>query len=86
MGVDKNATFIIDLNDVNFADLKADDLGVWKTNGTKTTYFKSLPSGKMIVTKQKTSSHVMTRRYYVHGTYQRFRRVIVEIQGKTKNS
>ena len=41
MGVDKNATFIIDLNDVNFADLKADDLGVWKTNGTKTTYFKS---------------------------------------------
>ena len=45
MGVTKNASFIIDIADVHFADLKADDLGSWKPNGTKATYFRFLPSG-----------------------------------------
>ena len=39
MGVSKNAAFIVDVDDVEFADLKADDLGTWKTNRTKSTYF-----------------------------------------------
>ena len=39
MGVVRNATFFIDLDDVKFGDLKADDLGVWKASGTKTTFF-----------------------------------------------
>ena len=34
MGVTKNASFIVDVDDVEFADLKAEDLGTWKTNGT----------------------------------------------------
>ena len=29
MGVRKNASFIIDVDDVHFVDLKADDLGSW---------------------------------------------------------
>ena len=31
LGVTRNATFIVDINDVLFSDLKADDLGTWKT-------------------------------------------------------
>ena len=86
MGITRNAAFIIDMNNVELADLKADDLGVWKTSGTKTTYFRILPSGKIwIVAKRKarrSSYYVMTRRYYIHGTYRQFRRVIIDIQGK----
>ena len=39
MGVTKNASFNVGVDDVEFADLKADNLGTWKTNGTKTTHF-----------------------------------------------
>lgn len=85
MGVNKNASFIIDIDDVHFSDLKADDLGTWKTNGTKTTYFWIRPSGTIVIsTKQKgpeTKFYIMTRRYYVHGTYHLFRRVIIDIKG-----
>ena len=43
LGVTKTATFIVDLDDVLFSDLKADDLGVWNANGTKSTYFSMSP-------------------------------------------
>ena len=33
-GVSKHAAFIVDIDDVEFRDLKADDLATWKTNGT----------------------------------------------------
>ena len=85
LGVTKNATFIVDVDDVAFSDLKADDLGTWKTNGTKTTHFWIRPSGTIVISpKQKgpdTKSYIMTRRYYVHGTYQLFRRIIIDIKG-----
>lgn len=83
MGVTKSATFIVDIDDVVFADLKADDLGVWKANGTKTTHFRILPSGRIWIasSKPKSPCYVITRRYYVHGTYNRFRRVIIDIKG-----
>ena len=48
MGVVRNPTFI-DLDDVNFGDLKADDLGVWKASGTKTTFIRLLPSGSIYI-------------------------------------
>ena len=87
LGVTKNATFIVDIDDVAFADLRADDLGAWKTNGTKTTYFRILPSGTIWIASNKgkeprSTCYVMTRRYYVHGTYRLFRRVIIDIRGK----
>ena len=86
MGVTRGATFVVDIDDVEFADLKADDLGVWKTNGTKTTHFCILPSGRIWISSKRkgrlSTYYVITRRYYVHGTYQRFRRVIVDIQGR----
>ena len=53
--------------------------------GTKSTYFK-LKDGRVEVidNKQKTTSHCfcLIRRYYVHGTYQLFKRIIVDIRGK----
>ena len=88
MGVTKNASFIIDVDDVHFADLKADDLGSWKPNGTKATYFRILPSGTMRILSGRpriTTSYVLTRRYYVHSTYHLFRRTIIDIQGEVSS-
>ena len=45
LGVSQNAVFVVDIDVINFGDLKADDLGLWKGTGTKTTYFRVLPSG-----------------------------------------
>lgn len=87
LGIRKNATFIVDMDDIPFMDLKSDDLGVWKTNGTKTTYFMILESGEIFISRKqkgpRSSYYVLTKRYYVHGTYQLFRRVIIDIQGES---
>ena len=88
MGVTKNASFIINIDDVHFADLKADDLGSWKPNGTKVTYFRILPSGTMRILSCRprvTTSYALTRRYYVHSTYHLFRRTIIDIQGEVSS-
>ena len=83
----KNATFIVDVDDVNFNDLKADDLGSWITKGTKPTYFRLLPNGTIVVATGKpviqegSSYYVLTRRYYTHATYGLFRRIIIDIKG-----
>ena len=84
MGVTRNASFIIDVDDVEFSDLKADDLGSWKSNGTKATLFRLSASGavKMKSSKDRCSgSYELTRRYYVHKTYNLFSRVIIDIKG-----
>ena len=39
LGVNDNATFVIDLDRVRFDDLKADDLGSWFQEGLKHTIF-----------------------------------------------
>jgi len=48
LGVSQNAVFLIDIDIINFEDLKVDDLGLWKGTGTKKTYFRVLPSGAII--------------------------------------
>ena len=78
VGVTTTASFVIDIDDVNFIDLRADDLGVWKTNGTKTTHFTILENNTIQVGRSR-YGYRMTRRYYVHGTYSLFRRVIADI-------
>ena len=45
LGVSQNAVFLVDIDVINFGDLKADDLGLWKGTGIKKTYFKVLASG-----------------------------------------
>ena len=82
----ENATFIVDIDDVMFSDLKADDLGTWKNNGTKSTYFSMFVNGSVAVASGKPSHgaesyYILTRRYFTHGTYQLFCRIVVDILG-----
>lgn len=86
LGIARNATFVVDLDQVFFSDLKADDLGTWSSNGTKSTYF-SMVAGNIEITNGKpshnsrSSYYVLTRRYYTHGTYHLLRRILVDIRG-----
>ena len=84
MGVNRNCSFIIDLDSICIDDLKADDLGSWKSNGTRRSYFK-LNQGKeaefvKVVPSQSADYFAIIRRYFVHATYTKFRRCIVEIK------
>lgn len=88
LGVTKTAMFIVDLDDVAYSDLKADDLGAWSANGMKSTYFFLSRSGTVRVAPRKpslsteSSYFILTRRYYTHGTYKLFRRILIDIRGK----
>ena len=81
----KNATFIIDIDEVPFEDLKADDLGSWFTTGTKRTHFRFTETNAIRYASGIPSSDKyfkLTRRYYVHKTCQRYHRIISDIKGK----
>ena len=87
LGVTKTATFVIDLDDVLFSDLKADDLGTWIANGTKSTYFTMSRKGEIRLTSGKPKLggnlfYTLARWYYTHGTYKLFRRIVIDIRGK----
>lgn len=88
LGVAENASFIIDLDSVNFQDLKADDLGVWSPTGTKKTFFRFSSSGILKFSNKRPSDHTgsayftLTRRYYVHRSYEQFHRQIADIEGR----
>ena len=66
LGVTKNATFIVDIDDVLFTDLKADDLGTWMNNGTKSTYFTMLPNGSIWIASGKLSILPASVQYTEH--------------------
>jgi len=88
LGVMQNAVFIIDLDSVEFDDIKADDLGSWRATGNKKQYFKIMPSGaiKYLQAKpadSKTQYYLLTRRYFVHQTYGKFHRMLADVQGIT---
>lgn len=85
LGVTKNATFQIDLDKVPFEDLKADDLGSWAATGTKRTHFRFTETNAIkYATGSPSSSDYfrLTRRYFVHKTYNRFHRIISDIKGR----
>ena len=89
LGVSRNCTFIMDLDEVSVEDMRADDLGVWKSNGTRRSYFKlnrkhtSRPDFLSSRPSEKGAGYfLIVRRYFVHQTYSKFRKCIVEIQGK----
>ena len=87
LGVMKNSAFMIDLDEVHFEDLKADDLGSWKATGTKRTYFRFTQSKSIRYASGKPCGSavneyfLLTRRYYVHKTYDRYHRLIADIKG-----
>ena len=74
-GIIRNATFIVDVDDVNFSDFKADDLGSWVTKGTKPLSFDFSLMDQYVYLPEsllfKKDHH--TRRYYTHATYRLFR-------------
>ena len=82
----QNAAFLIDIDVVEFDDIKADDLGSWKATGNK-SFFRVTSSGavKYLASKPvgsvSTGYLILTRRYFVHLTYDRFHRLIGDIQG-----
>ena len=45
----KNTAFVIDVADVAFTDLKADNLDKWKATGTKSIYFSIRWSGAIMI-------------------------------------
>ena len=85
LGVMNNAPFLIDLDKVPFEDLKADDLGSWVATETKRTYFQFTRTNAIRYSTGVLSSNdyfLLTRRYYVHKTYNRFHRLISDVKGK----
>ena len=81
----KNATFIVDIDEVAFEDLKADNLGSWSSTGTKRIYFRFTQRNNVRFASGIPSSFsdylCLTRRYYVHKIYHRFHRIISDIKG-----
>ena len=86
MGVTRNSVFQIDLDKVGFEDLKADDLGSWTGTGTKRTHFRFTQSNTIKYATGVPSSasgyFLLTRRYYIHRTYNKFHRIISDVKGK----
>ena len=69
-------------------DMKADDLGTWRTTRTRRAYFKVKWSGSTEILHKKpsntmSSTYSLVRRYFVHSSYKKFRRILVEIQDNT---
>ncbi len=85
LGVTKNCSFIVDIDSVNIDDLKADDNGSWKNNGTRRKYFvmnsKKKPEFSASAPISVHGYYCIIRRYYVHRTYSKFCRCSVEIRG-----
>ena len=85
LGVNCNCTFIIDLDSVDIEDLKADDNGSWRNNGTRRKYFVlnrvNKPEFLASAPTSQGGYYCIIRRYYVHRTYSKFRRCTVEIRG-----
>ena len=87
LGVSENAAFIVDVETVDYQDLKADDLGSWRPTGTKKSYFYFSPDGMLRVSEKCPRNmpsiyYVLTRRYYTHQSYDRYHRLIADIKGK----
>ena len=77
LGVSENATFIVDVETVNYEDLKADDLGSWHPTGTKRAYFRFSSDETLRVSEKcprnmPSEYYVLTRRYYTHKSYNKF--------------
>ena len=78
--VDTNVSFIIELDCVCFAD----DMGSWKSTGTKHTYFHFDKDGEILYGQKascgKKEYYDLIRCYYVHGTCSKFHRLIISIE------
>ena len=82
IGMLENATFLIDLEEVTFCDLKSDNMGSWKATGTKSIYYK-FSEGTIVSTScHSQNCFILKRHYFIHGTYQTFHCLISDVAGK----
>ena len=85
LGVNCNCTFIINLDSIDIADVKTDDVGSWKGTETRHSYFTmdkhNIPEFLRGNPASDQSHFAVIHRYFIHGTYSKFHRCIVEIQG-----
>ena len=88
LGVAENAAFVVDVETVDLQDLRADDLGSWHPTGTKKSFFRFCPSGTLRISTQcprgaLSNYYVVTRRYYVHKSYDKYHRQIADVRGES---
>ena len=92
IGCRTSGTFIVDLSKLDDRDdVKADDLGVWKNQGVRSTYcsikFESEDVKKITVLGSKpavmrSSVYRLKRTYWIHAEDHRVCRRIFELEGK----
>ena len=89
LGISENAAFVIDVEEVDLQDLKADDTGLWHPTGTKKSYFRFSQSGMLRICEKcphnESEYYVLTRRYYIHKSYDKFHRQIADIKGELRH-
>ena len=93
IGCRTSGTFVVDLSKLDDRDdIKADDLGVWKNQGVRSTYcsikFESEEVKKITVLGSKpavmrSSVYRLKRTYWIHAEDNRVCRRIFELEGKT---
>ena len=87
LGVNCNYTFIMNVDAVNYTeDMKADDLGSWRSTGTCTTYFRVHMRNKAeflqtTPTQAAMGLFVVVLRPFIHTSYNIFWWCIVNIKG-----
>ena len=88
LGVFQNALFVVDIVVVNFNNLKADDIGLWKGTGTKENAFQSSIIRRYQVFREKTITSLspnytrLAHCYFVNKGYAEYHRMIADIQSK----
>ena len=86
LGVSENAAFVMDVETIDLQDLKADDIGSWHPTGTKRSYFRFSQFNALRACEKRPRDtaeyYTLTRRYYVHKSYDKFHRQIADIRGE----
>ena len=89
--IEHNCTFIVDQSKLEHAgDIRADDCGVWKNNGSRPCIVTWNNNNAIIVAhgtlscknhKMIPSQYHIVRTYFIHRSYKDFRKVISVIHG-----
>ena len=60
LSVTENSCFVVDIDSVDFQDLKADDLGAWSTTGTKKCVLHSRALSELQTRNPRTASSTIS--------------------------
>lgn len=87
VSVENNVSFVVNLSCLsNPDDVRADDLGAWKCNGSRSLQFSVILSDKVCrINRSKSKSKIVIyvrRQYHVHGTDPDFHHMIAFVEGR----